>query len=125
MKVPRRVAAMTPAGMPSTTAKIMAQSGELQRRREQRQELVQHRRVRRDRRAEIAVGDLPEIVEELLPDRLVEAELVAKLGQPLGRDAAFAGAHLDRIARHEADRDEGQEGDREKGRDDAAAFAGR
>ena len=49
------------------------------------------------------------IVEELLPDRLVEAELVAEVGQPLRRNAVLADAHLDRIARHQADRDEGEE----------------
>ena len=59
---------------------------------------------RDDRGAEIAMHEMAEIVEELPPDRLVEADFVAQLGEPLRRDAALAGAHLDRIARHQADR---------------------
>ena len=57
------------------------------------------------------------IVEELLPHRLVEAELMAELGEPFGRNAALADAHLDRIARHQVDRDEGDEHQRDEGRD--------
>ena len=60
---------------------------------------------------------LPDIVEELPPDRLVEAEFVAEHRQPLGRDAVLADAHLDRIARHQPDRHEGQEHQRDEGRD--------
>ncbi len=40
-----------------------------------------------------------------------------KVGQPLGRDAVLADPHLHRIARHEADRDEGQKHQREERRD--------
>ena len=38
-----------------------------------------------DRDAEIAVQEAPDIVDELLPDRLVETHFVAELGEPLGR----------------------------------------
>jgi hypothetical protein len=92
--------------------------GQFQRRREQRREFGQDRRLRRDRGAEIAVRDLPEIVEKLFPHRLVETELMAEMGQTLGRDAALAGTGLDRVARHEPDRDEGEEGDGQEGRND-------
>ena len=57
------------------------------------------------------------VVEKLSPDRLVEAELMTQDREPFRRDAALAHAHLDRIAGHEADRDEGQEHQRQKRRD--------
>ena len=63
---------------------------------------------------------LPFVVQELLPHRLVEAELVAQFGQPLGRDAALAGPRLDRIAGHQVDQQEAEERDRDEGRHDHA-----
>ena len=61
--------------------------------------------------------EAPDIVEKLLPDRLVEAELMTEVGQPLRRHAMLAGPDLDRIARHQPDGDESQEHQRQKGRD--------
>ena len=52
---------------------------------------------------------------------------MAEVGEPLGRHAMLAGPHLHRIARHETDRGEGQEHQRQKGRDgqrDAAKEVG-
>ena len=49
------------------------------------------------------------VVEELLPDRLVEAHLVAQLRQPLRGNAALAAAHLNGVARHQTDHHEGDE----------------
>ena len=42
---------------------------------------------------------------------------MAEVGEPLRRHAVLADPDLDRIARHEPDRDEGQEHQRQKGRD--------
>ncbi len=53
-------------------------------RREQGQELRQYRLAGDDRLAEIAMGEVVEIDEVLLPERLVEAELGEELGVPLG-----------------------------------------
>ena len=61
--------------------------------------------------------EAPGIVEKLPPDRLIEAELVAKIGEALGRHDVLAGPHLDWVAGHEPDRDESQEHQRQKGRD--------
>ena len=93
---------------------------QLHRRREQLQELAPHRVLRHDRGAEIAARHLLLVVQELPPHRLVEAELMAQFGQPLGRDAALAGARLDRIAGHQVDQQEAEERDRDEGRHDHA-----
>ena len=61
--------------------------------------------------------EAPDIAEKLPPHRLVEAELMAKIGEALGRHDVLAGPDLDRIAGHEPDRDEGEEHQRQKGRD--------
>src|SRR5580704_10262666 len=61
--------------------------------------------------------EAPDIVEKLPPHRLVEAELMTKIRQPLRRHAVFARPDLDRIARDEPDRREGQEHQREESRD--------
>ena len=65
---------------------------------------------------QIALQDAADIVEELHIERPVEAHLMQQLGVALGRDAALAHTHLDRIARHQADQDEGQEDDSEERR---------
>ena len=46
----------------------------------------------------------------------VEAELVTEIDQPFGRNAVLADPHLDRIARHQADRGEGDEHQRNERR---------
>ena len=73
---------------------------QLQSCRKQRQELGQHLLLRGERDAEIAVNELPGIVEELFPDRLIQPQFTAEEGEPLGRHAMFADAHLHGIARH-------------------------
>ena len=90
---------------------------QLQRRRKQRQELGQHLLLRRQRHAEVAVQELPHIVEELPPQRLVEPELVAEVGEPFGRNPMLADPDLDGVAGDEADRDEGEKHQRQKRRD--------
>ena len=79
-----------------------------------------HRAMGDDGDAEVALQHVADIVEELHVERPVEAHLVQQLGVALGRDAALADTHLDRIARHQADQDEGQEDDAEEGRDHQA-----
>ena len=58
--------------------------------------------------------EAPDIGEKLPPYRLIEAEFMAEIREPLGRHAMLAGPDLDRIARHEADRREGQEHQRQE-----------
>ncbi len=90
--------------------------GKLERRREERRELGQHLLVGDHGCAEIAVKQPPDIVEELLPNRLIEPELMAELGETLRRYAVLADPHLHRISRHQPDRDEGHEHQRHESR---------
>ena len=59
---------------------------------------------------------LPDIVEKLLPDRLIEAKLVPEIGEPFGGNAMFAGSDFNRIAGHKPDRDKGHEHQSNEGR---------
>ena len=61
--------------------------------------------------------EAPDIVQKLLPDWLIETELMTEVNQPLRRHAALADPDLDRVARHQTDGDESQEHQRQKGRD--------
>ena len=78
-------------------------------RRKQRQEFVEDRCLGDDRDAEVAMQKAPDIIAELLPDRPVKPHLVHEFGMALGRDAALAAPHLDRISRHQPDHHEGDE----------------
>ncbi len=60
---------------------------------------------------------VPEVIEELLPNRPIETEVMPKHREPFGRHAVFAGPDFDRIARHHADRHEDQEDQRQEGGD--------
>src|SRR5262245_38348893 len=57
---------------------------------------------------------MADVVQELLPYRLIETKLVTELGQSLGCYAALASSHLDRIARYQPDRNKGDEHQREE-----------
>ena len=114
---PRLTAARMPAGMPITSASSMATDRQLDRGREQGEELAQHRLAGDDRAAEIAVQQVAEEAQILQHQRPVEAELGHHLGMALRADAALADHQQDRIAREQADQDEGDEGDAEEGRD--------
>jgi hypothetical protein len=85
--------------------------------RKQRREFGQHLLVGGQRGAEIAVQQLHAVVDELLPHRLVQAQLVTEHRQAFGRNAALAHPHLHRIARHQPDGDEGDEHQRDERRD--------
>ena len=58
---------------------------------------------------------LPNIIEKLLPDRLIETKLVPEIGEAFGRNTMLAGAHFNRITGNKSDRDEGHEHQRDKG----------
>ena len=75
---------------------------------------MQNRRLGDDGGAEVAVQQRIDIVEELPPQRLVEAHLMAQLRQPLRRDAALAHAHLDGVAGHEPQHHESDEHERDE-----------
>src|SRR5262245_21287766 len=80
----------------------------------QRKELLQHPFVGNDRGAEVAGQKMTDVVEELLPYRLIETKLVTELGQPLGSYAALASPDLDGIARNQPDRNKRDEHQREE-----------
>ena len=91
---------------------------ELDRRGKQRQELVQHRRLRDHRLAEVAVQHAADVDAVLHEHRPVEAVLLEQLRVPRGVDAALARHRFDRIARHEADQEEREQRHPDEGRDD-------
>ena len=93
---------------------------ELERRREEVEELRQDRAMGDQRDAEIAVQHIADIVGELDIKRAVEAHLMQQLGMACGCDSPLAHPDLHRIARDEMDQDESQEDDPEEGRDDQA-----
>ncbi|MDR6355012.1 hypothetical protein Q3H58_001683 [Pseudomonas psychrotolerans] len=67
--------------------------------------------------AEVAVGEVADVVEILLVQGLVEAQAVHGFGVHLRIDAAFAHHDFHRIAGNQADQGEGQQGDAEERRD--------
>ena len=93
---------------------------ELDGRRKQRREFRDHRLMRDDRVAEIALQHAADVDAVLHEHRLVEAVLLAQLRMPDRIDAALAGHGLDRIAGNEADQDEGEQRDPDEGRNDEA-----
>ena len=111
---------MIPAGKPEHESEDDGAERQLDGRREQRRELAQHRLLRDHRLAEIALEDAGQIDPVLDEDRLVEAVFLAQLLVAGGIDAALAGKRFDRIARYEADEEEGQQRDPDEGRDDQA-----
>ena len=72
----------------------MREERQFERRGKQSEEFRQHLLLGRQRGAEIAMQQLPDIGEELSPDRQVEPELVAEHGEPFGRNAVLADARL-------------------------------
>ncbi len=103
-----------------TSAKTIAHSGELDRRREERGELAQHGLLRDHRLAEVAVqhaADVDAVLDEHGP---VEPVFLEQRRVPRGIDAALAGHGLDRVAGHDPDQEEREQRHPEKGRDDEA-----
>src|SRR5690606_15703772 len=92
----------------------------LDRRWEQVEELLEDRLARDDRAAEVALHEVAEEEQVLLPERLVEAELLLQLGVALRRQAALADEQLDRVTRDQPDQRERDDGHPEKGRDQDA-----
>ena len=111
---------MIPAGKPRTRAKMMAQSASSMVAGNSAENSLEHRLLRDHRLAEIALEDAGQIDPVLDDDRLVEAVFLAELLVAGGIDAALAGKRFDRIARNEADQEEGQQRDPDEGRDDQA-----
>ena len=114
----RRTAAMMPAGMPITSANTIAHSRELDGRRKQREELLQHRLLRDHRLAEVAVQHAADVDAVLHEHRAVEPVFLEQLRVALGVDAALAGHRLDRVARHQADQEEREQRHADERRDD-------
>jgi hypothetical protein len=67
-----------------------AERGELEGRRKRAPDVLHHRVRRQHRSAEIAVHDLADVDVELLPQRLVEAELLAHRGMTTCSGARLA-----------------------------------
>jgi hypothetical protein len=81
----------------------------LDRRGEERDELVQDGRLRDHRLAEIAVQHARDVDAVLHEHRLVEPVLLQERLVAHRIDAALAGHRLDRIARHQADEEKGEQ----------------
>ncbi len=77
--------------------------------RKQSKELGENFFIGDDGGAKVAVQKGPDIVEELFPNGLIQSEILAEFGKPLRADPTLPYPHLDRIARHQADRDKGDE----------------
>ena len=94
-----------------------AERGELERRRKRAPDVLHHRVRRQHRRAEIAVQHLAHVDAELLPQRLVEAELLAHAGDHvLGRAVADDRQHRvdrDHPADEERDGEQAEEGEQD------------
>ena len=82
----------------------------------EREELAHHRTLGDDRDAEIAVHELVEIDQILLPDRQVEAVLVQQLGVALRLQSMLARHKQRRVAGQDAHEREGDETDTNKRR---------
>ncbi len=82
---------------------------ELDGRREQRRELLQHRLVRSERRAQVAAQDVADVVAILHRQRAVEPELVQQARAPRRIHPPLAGKVLDRVAGDEVDQRERQQ----------------
>ena len=85
---------------------------------EQRQEVDDHRSLGRQRHPEIALQDLADVIEVLLPDRLVEAELFLEDLVALRRDPVLTGHRQDGIAGQQPDERERGDGDSDHRRHD-------
>jgi hypothetical protein len=109
-----------PGRQPDQGAEQDAGDRELDRRRKQREELLDHRLPRGDRAAEVAMRQIAEVGEVLLPERLVVTELGPQHGMALGGDPPLADQEFDRIARDQPDQHERDDGDPEEGRDQDA-----
>ena len=92
--------------MPITSANTIAHRRQFDRRRKQRQELLQHRGLRDDRLAQVAVQHAADVDAVLHQHRPVQAVFLEQRGVPRRVDAALAGQGLDRIARHQSNQQE-------------------
>ena len=90
--------------------------------REQRHELFNDGALGGERDAEIALQDAGDIVEILLPDGQVVAELLLEDFVALGRHAVLAGHREDGIAGEQADKGKGCDRDADDGRHDQSKF---
>ena len=91
---------------------------ELDRRGKQRHELVQHRRLRDHRLAEVAVQHAADVDAVLHQHRPVESVFLEQLRVPRRIDPALPCHRLDRITRHQADQEEREQRHADEGRDD-------
>ncbi|MCY1435882.1 hypothetical protein D9M71_519900 [compost metagenome] len=85
--------------------------------REKGEELVPNAFASAQRFAQVALGQLADVVDVLRVQRLVQAQPFHGLGVHLGVDPALAHHDFHRVARDQADQREGQQGDAEEGRD--------
>ncbi|GAA3436679.1 hypothetical protein GCM10018954_062880 [Kutzneria kofuensis] len=72
------------------------------------QDQLGHRLLELQRRAEVAAGEVGQVVHELRRHRLVQAEVVPHLGDLRGADRGVAGQQPDRVARQHAEQEEAQ-----------------
>jgi hypothetical protein len=97
---------------------------ELDGRREQREEFVQHGRLRDHRLAEIAMQHATDVDAVLHHERPVEAVFLEQLCVPRGVDAALARHRFDRVARHQPNEEEREQRHPDERRNDKAQTGG-
>ncbi len=83
--------------------------------REQRSEFGPHARARPQRFAQVAMGELADVIDVLRIKGLVQAKTFHGLGVHFRIDPAFTHHDFDRVARNQANQREGQQGDAEEG----------
>ena len=106
-------AARMPSGMAITIGDDQAEQRQLGRGRQPRRDFAHDRPAGGERIAEIAVGEVVDIAQKLLGQRLVEAERFADIGDRLRRrrgageiDRRIAGQHARQQERHDDDADQ-------------------
>ena len=118
IQVSRFIAASTPSGRPTSSESRNAIGGKLDRGRGVLRDVIQHRPLRGDRDAEIAVEDAGQKDPVAVPQRQIEAPFVAERRDHVGvvgRDVAKLGQHG--IARHHV----GDQEDHQRGQQDHQA----
>ena len=117
------MAAKMPAGNADDNRDDHGNQREFQRSRKQRCEIGQDGSLGAERNAEIAAQHLPKIVQVLMPDRQIVAELLAQLVIAFRRDAVFASHGQDRVAGQQPDECEGADRYADEGRHDQRQFS--
>ena len=122
IRLPGRRAARKPRVTPTVMAKAMAAKHQLQRRPDADADQLGHRLARAKRDAEVAGGDVGDVLGEALVEGIVEPHLLAHALHDgrIDRRAAVLVHARDEASRQDAEQQEDQRDDSQQGRDDVA-----